>query len=50
MDTGWLLSVLGKGDKLREVPVPASLVEELQEELDRDGLKPDVRAESCCGS
>ena len=46
MDTGWLLSVVGKGDKLREVPVPTSLVEELQEELDRHGLEPDVQAES----
>ncbi len=46
MDTGWLLSVVGKGDKLREVPVPASLVEELQKELDRHGLAGDVTAES----
>lgn len=45
-DTGWLLSVVGKGDKLREVPVPASLVEELQEQLDRHGLDADVQAES----
>jgi integrase len=46
MDTGWMLSVVGKGDKLREVPVPASLVEELQEELERHGLEPGVQAES----
>ena len=45
-DTGWLLNVLGKGNKLREVPVPVSLVEELQEELDRHGLAADVTAES----
>lgn len=45
-DTGWLLSVLGKGDKLREVPVPPSLIEELQEELGRHGLEPGVQAES----
>ncbi len=45
-DTGWLLNVLGKGNKLREVPVPVSLVEELQKELDRHGLAGDVTAES----
>lgn len=36
---GWLLSVVGKGDKLREVPVPVSLVEELQEDLGRHGSR-----------
>ncbi len=46
MDTGWLLNVVGKGDKPREVPVPASLVEELRDELDRNGLEADVAAES----
>lgn len=45
-DTGWLLSVLGKGNKLREVPVPVSLVEELEEELDRHGLEADGTVES----
>jgi Fic family protein len=45
-DTGWMLSVVGKGDKLRQVPVPAHLVEELQGELDRNGLEADVRHES----
>jgi len=45
-DTGWMLSVVGKGDKLRQVPVPARLVEELQDELDRNGLEADVRHES----
>ncbi len=45
-DTGWLLSVLGKGNKLREVPVPVSLVEELQEELGQRGLAAEVTAES----
>ena len=45
-DTGWLLSVVGKGNKLREVPVPVSLVDELQDELQRHGLAGDVTAES----
>jgi hypothetical protein len=26
-DSGWMLSVVGKGDKLRQVPVPTRLVE-----------------------
>ncbi len=45
-DTGWMLSVVGKGDKLRQVPVPSRLVEELRDELDRNGLETDVRHES----
>ena len=38
--------MLGKGNKLREVPVPVSLVEELEEELDRHGLEADGTVES----
>ena len=45
-DSGWMLSVLGKGDKLRQVPVPTRLVEELQDELERNGLDANVRHES----
>jgi hypothetical protein len=45
-DTGWKLSVVGKGDKLRQVPVPGRLVEELQDELDQNGLEGDVRHEA----
>ena len=45
-DSGWLLSVVGKGDKRREVPVPQRLVEELQIELLLHGLEPDVTHES----
>lgn len=45
-DTGWLLTVVGKGSKLREVPVPMSLVEELRDELGRHGLREDVAAET----
>ena len=42
---GWLLAVLGKGGRSRQVPVPAELVEELEEELARQGLEPRVTAE-----
>ena len=45
-DTGWLLTVLGKGNKLREVPVPVSLVDELQEELGRHGLAAGVTGQA----
>ena len=45
-DSGWMLSVLGKGDKLRQVPVRTRLVEDLQDELDRKGLAADVRHEA----
>jgi integrase len=45
-DSGWMLSVVGKGDKLRQVPVPSRLVEELQDELEQNGLEADVRHES----
>ena len=44
-DSGWLLSVVGKGDKRREVPVPQRLVDELQIELLLHGLEPDVTHE-----
>ena len=39
MATGWLLSVVGKGGRSRQVPVPAELVEELGDELARHGLE-----------
>src|SRR5437763_1601252 len=45
-DSGWMLSVVGKGDKLRQVPVPVRLVDELQDELEQNGLEADVRHES----
>ena len=41
-----MLSVVGKGDKLRQVPVPTRLVEELQDELEQNGLDADARHES----
>lgn len=45
-DTGWLLDVVGKGDKVRQVPVPARLVDELEGELEGHCLEADVRHES----
>ena len=40
------MGVLGEGDEVRGVPGPGSVGEELQEELDRDGLEADVTDES----
>ena len=45
-DSGWLLDVIGKGDKPRQVPVPDRLIEELQDELERHGLDGRVTDES----
>lgn len=45
-DSGWLLDVIGKGDKPRQVPVPDRLVDELQDELERHGLEGNVTDES----
>lgn len=41
---GWMLTVLGKGNKLREVPVPQAWVDELGEYLQLRGLEPSVVA------
>ncbi|RZL94911.1 MAG: integrase, partial [Variovorax sp.] len=37
--TDWLLSVIGKGGRSRQVPVPAELVDELGDELARHGFE-----------
>lgn len=37
---GWMLKVIGKGDKLREVPVPDEVVEQLRAYLESRGLSP----------
>ncbi|MDR6860983.1 phage integrase family protein [Variovorax guangxiensis] len=42
--TGWLLSVRGKGGRIRQVPVPGQLVEELGDELARHGFERQVGA------
>ena len=46
MATGWLLSVIGKGGRSRQVPVPAELVDELGDELARHGFERQVGAVS----
>lgn len=43
---GWMLSVLGKGSKLREVPVPQAWVNELAAYLQMRGLNPNVSSEA----
>jgi site-specific recombinase XerD len=40
----WLLTVLGKGKKVREVPMPMNLVDELRSELRAAGLPDDPSA------
>jgi integrase len=44
MATDWLLSVIGKGGRSRQVPVPAELVAELGDELARHGFERQVGA------
>ncbi|VTU45074.1 phage integrase family protein [Variovorax sp. PBL-E5] len=44
MATGWLLSVVGKGGRSRQVPVPTELVDELGDELARHGFERQVGA------
>ncbi|MGJ7524006.1 phage integrase family protein [Variovorax sp. LT1P1] len=46
MATDWLLSVIGKGGRSRQVPVPAVLVEEFGQELARHGFEAQVGAVS----
>ena len=44
--TDWMLTVVGKGARVRQVPVPHELVDELGEELARFGLAHSVNAAS----
>jgi site-specific recombinase XerD len=46
---GWLLNVVGKGGRLRQVPVPLDVVSELSEYLQSRGLDPDPEASSNTG-
>ena len=39
---GWLLRVIGKGEKLREVPVPDEVIEQLKAYLEARGLSPRI--------
>jgi site-specific recombinase XerD len=47
---GWMLRVVGKGDKLREVPVPDDVVETLGRYLASRGLPADPMAEANRGA
>ena len=47
--TDWLLSVIGKGGRTRQVPVPAELVDEFADELARHGFDRQVKATSNLG-
>lgn len=40
---GWWLNVVGKGDKLREVPLPEAVIEKLRVYFAARGLDPDLR-------
>jgi len=42
---GWLLNVVGKGQRSRQVPVPAQLLAEVEDELKRQGRAPMVSAQ-----
>ncbi|MGJ7523909.1 phage integrase family protein [Variovorax sp. LT1P1] len=42
----WMLHVVGKGGRTRQVPVPSELVEELGQELARQGLEAQISAVS----
>ena len=44
--TDWMLSVIGKGGRCRQVPVPGELVDEYGEELARFGFERQVNAPS----
>lgn len=39
---GWMLKVLGKGDRLREVPVPDDVIDQLGAYLESRGLSPRI--------
>lgn len=47
---GWLLNVVGKGGRLRQVPVPLEVVSELSGYLQSRGLDPDPEAPSNAGA
>ena len=48
--SGWLLSVIGKGGRSRQVPVPQELVSELEGELELHGFERNVSAETNQGT
>ncbi|MEO7129228.1 MAG: site-specific integrase [Rhodoferax sp.] len=48
--SGWLLSVIGKGGRSRQVPVPLELVGELEGELEQHGFERNVSAQTNHGT
>ncbi|MDP3136397.1 MAG: phage integrase family protein, partial [Burkholderiaceae bacterium] len=46
---GWMLAVTGKGGRTRDVPVPEFIVEDLQDELERNGYERGIKAVSNAG-
>lgn len=42
--TAWVLTVIGKGERLREVPVPTGLIDQLSAQLEAAGRSRDPRA------
>jgi integrase len=48
--SGWMLRVLGKGRRLREVPVPQAVVDELLDYLGSRGLVPDPAHPATAGA
>ncbi|OYU66270.1 MAG: int, tyrosine-based site-specific recombinase, partial [Burkholderiales bacterium PBB5] len=48
--TGWMLSVVGKGQRLREVPVPHELVEQIGAYMAHRGLGSDLGAPAVQGA
>lgn len=48
--SGWWLRVMGKGGRVREVPVPDALILQMRESLHTRGLPADLNAEANCGA
>lgn len=47
---GWMLTVIGKGQRLREVPVPSALVDAIREYLAHRGLGSDLSSSEAHGA
>ena len=47
---GWLLTVVGKGGRLRQVPVPLAVISELSSYMESRGLDPDLEVPSNAGA
>ncbi len=45
----WMLAVTGKGERTRDVPVPQFIIDDLQDELERNGYERNIKAMSNAG-